>query len=393
MRFAVLCSVLLAALNLQGQNRCGTPALWGGHTGESFMPGPGETQQRVTPRDILVIPVVVHVVWHTSSENISDAQIASQIDVLNRDFRADNAEVAGVPTIFGLFVADMEMEFCLVATTRTQTEAAGIGTQIMGGKRRVCYNNLGGHDAIDPAHYLNIWVAARTDGACGDAPLPGQASPAPPDEAGVFIRPDCFGTTGTAAAPYNLGRTTTHEIGHWLNLKHLWGDSLEDLLCLEDDLVLDTPPQAYNYQGECPTHPSISCGTADMFMNFMNYTDDACMAMFSLGQKARAWAAINTFRPELLESSCQPVASAEASDDDTIRLLNNPAAHWTALQLPEKDIFEIAIFDSTGRLVFVKNRVPGGLFYIDTQAFISGIYHIKIRDGGKIHTKKLNIVR
>ncbi|MCB9303774.1 MAG: T9SS type A sorting domain-containing protein [Lewinellaceae bacterium] len=391
MRIAALLLALLASLPLSGQYRCANSELWRGNPAQT----PANSgAQSVLQREPIVIPVVVHVVWRSAPENITDAQVESQIEVLNEDFRALNAEATTVPAIFNPVLADMEIEFCLVATTRTQTNVSGIGTRFEGGLRQVCYNSLGGHDAIDPSQYLNIWVAGRTDGACGDAPLPGQTDPVPPAEDGVFIRPDCFGASGIAGPPYNLGRTTTHEIGHWLNLKHLWGEGFEDPLCQTDDMVADTPEQAYSYQDECPTHPSLSCGTADMFMNFMNYTNDACMALFTEGQKERAWAAISTYRPGLLGASCNPVSAFEPQQTLTdIRLFNNPADSWTALQLPEKDIFEIAIFDQLGRLVFIESPTGGGLFYIDTRSFISGIYYIKIRNEGKIHTKKLNIVR
>lgn len=390
MKIAALLLALLAATGLRGQQRCSTFHMRDTTETESPSDSP---PLAITLRETLTIPVAVHIVWRTPSENISDAQVESQIEVLNRDFRALNAEAAAVPSLFSPVLADMEIEFCLVAITRTQTEISGISALYQGGKRRVCYSELGGRDAIDPGHYLNIWVAGRADGACGDAPLPGQNTPVPAAEDGVFVQPECFGTLGTAMPPYQLGRTTTHEIGHWLNLKHLWGDGLEDPLCQTDDLVADTPEQAYSYQGECPTHPSLSCGSADMFMNFLNFTDDACMAMFTEGQKARAWAAINTYRPGLLEANCEPVPAREAPKESAVLLLNNPADSWATLQLPEKDIFEIAIFDSAGRLVFVQNRIQSACFHIDTRSFISGIYYIKIRDEGKIHTKKLIIAR
>ncbi len=343
-------------------------------------------------RDVLTIPVAVHIVWHSPEENLADAQVEAQIEMLNQDFRGLNAEASAVPSIFRNALADMEIEFCLISITRTQTNSPGIANLFQGGKRRLCYSSLDGRDAISPDRCLNIWVAGRSDNACGDAPLPGQMPPVAPEEDGVFINPLCFGPG--ANPPYNLGRTTTHEVGHYLNIRHLWGDGLEDPLCQSDDMIADTPPQSYSFLGECPQHPSFSCGGPAMFMNFLNFTDDACMAMFTQGQKERAWAAIHTYRPGLFEASCQPVSTPKTAPNRAeITLINNPAKDWAALQLPEKDIFQIAIFDQAGRLVFSIPRAQGGLFYIDTQALDSGLYYVKIRSGKKIHVEKLIIAR
>lgn len=348
-------------------------------------------------QNLITIPLVVHIVWHSPEENISDAQVQSQVEVLNEDFRALNNGLSSVPGVFADEVADMEIEFCLVAITRTQTTFTGIANLYSGGLRRVCHTGLGGHDALAPEHYLNAWVSARNDSACGEGTFPGDPD-VPAGEQGIFIRPDCFGTTGTAAPPFNLGRTATHEAGHYLNLKHPWGEGLEDPLCQTDDMVEDTPEQAYSYSEytgqDCPAHPFFSCGSADMFMNFMNLPADRCMAMFTQGQKARARAAIATLRPGLLQASCVPVAQREREPkEEQPVLLTNPARTEISLLFPEKDRYEIAIFDTAGRLVFISHHASGAPFRTSTDSFINGIYYIKIRNGRKIHIKKLIIAR
>jgi len=137
----------------------------------------------------------------------------------------------------------------------------------------------GGSNAWPTNQYLNIWVCNMSGGILGYAQFPGGAAATD----GVVIGYTCFGTTGTAQAPFNRGRTGTHEVGHWLNLRHIWGDAT-----CGNDLVSDTPVHNTSNYG-CPSHPrSNSCGTsAEMFMNYMDYVDDACMQMFSNGQKAR----------------------------------------------------------------------------------------------------------
>jgi hypothetical protein len=233
---------------------------------------------------VITIPVVVHVVYNTSAQNVSDAQIQSQLDVLNKDFRKLNTDLSLVPSTFTSLVADAEINFCLAnrdpngnPTTgilRVQTSQASFSTN-----DGVKYASSGGSNAWPANQYLNIWVCNMSGGILGYAQFPGGASASD----GVVVGYTCFGTTGTAQAPFNKGRTATHEVGHWLNLRHIWGDAT-----CGSDLVSDTPVHNTSNYG-CPSHPrSNSCGTsAEMFMNYMDYVDDACMQMFSSGQKAR----------------------------------------------------------------------------------------------------------
>lgn len=347
----------------------------------------------ILARSPVTIPLVVHVVWKNSAENISDAQIQSQIEVLNRDFNAENEEVATLPAQFDHLSANLEISFCLTAITRTQTAFNGIGNAFVNEngtlKRRVCYHPLGGHDAIDPEHYLNIWISARSDGAAGDATYPSTAQTHPAED-GVFIAPEYFGTIGTTAVPYDKGRTVTHEIGHYLGLRHLWGDGGENTLCQNDDGVSDTPKQQYTYFSECPTHPSFSCGSADMFMNFMNYTNDACMAMFSLGQQALIQATLGGQRAGLLEGTCDPVSSTLVEEQDGFHILGKPSKEISLL-LPEKALVKIAIFDLSGRLVWEEKRYGGGIIPLTIANLHAGVFFLVLEYPEKILTRKLII--
>ena len=233
------------------------------------------------------IPVVVHVVYKTAAQNISDAQIHSQIDVLNEDFRKKNADVSTVPAVFQPLAADARIQFELATTdpdgnptdgiTRTSTSADSFTDD-----DQVKSSATGGADAWPADQYLNVWVCNLVPWL-GYAQFPG--GPASTD--GVVILHSAFGTTGTAAAPFDLGRTTTHEVGHWLNLFHIWGDDSGG--CAGTDLVADTPNQGGPNFGT-PVFPTVSCSNGpngDMFMNFMDYVDDAVMVMFSYGQVTR----------------------------------------------------------------------------------------------------------
>jgi hypothetical protein len=237
------------------------------------------------------IPVVVHVIHRGGPENISDAQVKSQIDVLNHDYRKKNPDISKVPAPFKPLVADAFVEFALATVdplgnptsgiTRTQTNAPSFGSD-----NRMKFKAQGGHDAWDTTRYLNIWVCPEiTDGPralLGYAQFPGGL----PATDGVAIIHNAFGTTGTARAPFNLGRTATHECAHWLDVFHIWGDAVG---CGTDDQVADTPVQDRENFGK-PAFPHVTCNngpSGDMFMNYMDYVDDAAMFMFTPGQVQR----------------------------------------------------------------------------------------------------------
>lgn len=238
-----------------------------------------------TAATIVNIPVVVHVLYNTTAQNITDAQIKSQIDVLNEDFRKLNADRTKVPSAFVGLAADVEVTFCLASKSLSGTTTTGIirksttKTSFLSDDA-MKYSSLGGSDAWSTSQYLNLWVCNLGGGLLGYAQFPG--GPAATD--GVVVLYSAFGRTGTLSAPYNKGRTATHEVGHWLNLRHIWGDA-----SCGSDLVTDTPKQQTS-NGGCPAFPHTTCSNGvngDMFMNYMDYTDDACMYMFSTGQKTR----------------------------------------------------------------------------------------------------------
>lgn len=352
---------------------------------------------RINSRTVVTIPVVVHVVWNQEEENISEEQIQSQIDVLNQDFRRLNTNLDIVPFQFEERIADLELEFCLKAITRTKTEIVNIGFLKTGGKRAICYTDMGGRDAWDTQKYLNIWLG-RSEGVLGEASFPGMDIP---EEDGVRIDPRYFGTTGIVAPPYNLGRTTTHEIGHFFNLKHLWGSGLNNLNCTDDDEVMDTPLQAESYRGKCPSPTDIfmSCGdfAGDMTMNFMNYTDDACLAMFTTGQKNRVWASINNFRQSFLQTpDCTLVnVGIDPKLDPEIKLLQNPAKSHLKLEINIANIkmLQFSIVNLAGQILLQKTIHQSGIHQIPISQLGNGLYLINVWHKEKFTTKKLIIAK
>jgi hypothetical protein len=244
------------------------------------------------------------VVHNTASEKISQAQVTSQIAVLNRDFRAKNLDKSKVPTVWKGLVADPMIEFELATKdpdgnptngiTYTQTAQTSFGDD-----DSVKSSATGGKDPWNPSKYLNIWVCTfavtPTGQLLGYAQFPG----GPAETDGVVILNTAFGTKGSAAPPFDLGRTTTHEVGHYLNLRHIWGDTPD---CSGGDFVDDTPNAETPNFGK-PSFPSISCGngpSGDMFMNYMDYVDDDSMFMFTPGQVSRMHATLEGPRKSLV---------------------------------------------------------------------------------------------
>ncbi|WP_338793837.1 GEVED domain-containing protein [Bernardetia sp. Wsw4-3y2] len=275
-----------------------------------------------TEATVYTIPVVVHVIYNTSAQNVSQAQIQSQIDVLNQDFRRTNSDYTLTPSEFAGSVADTEIEFVLASTdpngnpttgvTRTQTSKTSFSTN-----DAMKFTSQGGKDAWNTQKYLNIWVCNMSGGILGYAQFPGSGAA---NTDGVVILTTGFGSTGNVGAPFNLGRTTTHEVGHWLNLRHIWGDGA----CGADDFVSDTPIAAAS-NGGCPSYPSKSCSnnggfSSDMFMNYMDYTNDACMYMFTEGQKSRMRAVLTGFRSDLVSGGTTnpPTTSYCASKGNSV---------------------------------------------------------------------------
>jgi hypothetical protein len=225
---------------------------------------------------VIEIPVVVNVLYKTTAENISATQINSQIAVLNADFSATNADYTRTPATFtAVLSGNTNIRFVLSQVIRKSTTKTSWSTNDAMKK-----SSQGGLNPTTPTTHLNIWVCNLGNGILGYAQFPGGSSATD----GVVVDNNAFGTTGTVTAPFNKGRTATHEVGHWLNLRHIWGDAT-----CGSDLVNDTPlHNTANYGCPASGHRSTCTGTPiEMTMNYMDYTDDACMYMFSLGQKTR----------------------------------------------------------------------------------------------------------
>ena len=224
---------------------------------------------------VLQIPVVFNVLYRTTSENISTAQLQSQIDVLNRDFKGTNSDYNASNPFNSVKGSISNILFVLDNVVRKSTTKTSWGTADAMKK-----TSSGGIAPTSPTTKLNIWVCTIGGGILGYAQFPGGSSLTD----GVVLDSKYTGTSGTATYPFNLGRTATHEVGHWMNLRHIWGDAN-----CGSDFVSDTPTHnAANSGVPAVGHRSTCSGTPlEMYMNYMDYTDDRGMYMFSSGQVSR----------------------------------------------------------------------------------------------------------
>ncbi len=358
-------------------------------------------------RGLITIPVVVHVLFNTGQQNISDAQIMSQMVVLNQDFARLNADTNQTPAPFKPFGANTQIQFCLAqrdpngnpttGITRTQTSITEFGPQ----DPRTFSTAQGGKDIWDRNRYCNIYVCNLGGGLLGYAQFPG----GDPATDGNVILYTAFGTTGTVNPPYDKGRTTTHEVGHWLNLFHIWGD---EPVCAQDDEVADTPLQGNSSSG-CPTFPHTdACQPSSpgiMFMNYMDYSNDACMNLFTLGQSVRMNAALAGARLSLVTSNgcvpigITPIGSEIPKDYALEQNYPNPFNPVTNIRfdIMKSSPVNLKVYDIKGNEVaeLVNQNLNAGTYNVDFDGnnFSSGIYFYVISAGEFTQTKKMVLIK
>ncbi|MFM7726788.1 MAG: M43 family zinc metalloprotease, partial [Flavobacteriales bacterium] len=214
--------------------------------------------QRTAGGTVLVtVPVVVHVLNYNNTQAISDAQVLSQIDVLNKDYSFTNSDTGLVPAAFKPRTSNTQIQFCMATVDPSGVPTTGIERRAVtvtriGNTSRYYNVAQGGLAAWDRNRYLNFWICDIDGGnTLGYTYLPGTV---PASYDGVVIDYRYWGTIGTVFAPFNKGRTATHEVGHWFNLEHIWADEPS---CSADDYVADTPQQKGENYG-CPSYPQTT---------------------------------------------------------------------------------------------------------------------------------------
>lgn len=348
---------------------------------------------------VIRIPVVVHVLYNTSTQNISDAQIYSQIEALNRDFRRRNGDTANTPFRFKGIAADVQIEFALATADPDGRPTTGIIRKKTNVPHwttddKVKRSLEGGDDAWDRNTYLNIWVA-NLRSLLGYSSVLGCS----PEVDGVVIHYGAFGTINTAA-PYHMGRTAVHEVGHWLGLKHIWGDTY-----CGDDKVDDTPQQG-NFTPGCPTSFRSSCSNGsmgDMYMNYMDYTDDACVNLFTVGQKQRMLSLFNPGGPRyaLLSSKGlaapwkEPIVEEPSQPDGVqhqITAYPNPVAKELSLNVDENWIGQTVQVVNLNGVVVNQIRITSRTTRVDLSRLSPGVYFLQGNNGtGRISHKLVKL--
>jgi hypothetical protein len=362
-RFILLLNiqVLWSALSLaQNVIRCGTEQYL--QSQEEKFPGTirklKELQQTAhrwaadhpgATRSSFVIPVVVHVIWHSNAENISESKILSQIDVLNEDFNRQNADTSKTPDVWKSVGGNISITFCLAAhapdgsdtngITRTYTDKTSFETD-----ESMKHNSTGGEDGWPSDYYLNVWVCNLENNNGGNHVLgfafvdPGGAND------GVVISYNVFGRGESLKQPYDKGRTCTHEVGHWLSLDHTFSGG-----CYSADGCDDTPPEFQEVYG-CHSFPLLDGCSINypgvMFMNYMDYTDDECMNLFTLCQCGDIIGMLYASRPLLMTSpaGCVPLKYNLDASISTVQWPDDTLpgqGFWPTVQLSNHGIDDI----------------------------------------------------
>lgn len=343
---------------------------------------------------VITIPVVVHVLYKDAYQNISDEQVLSQIDVLNKAFNLQHADTGRIPSYFRDLAANCRIEFRLAKIDPKGRATNGIVRKstwvtMYGIDDRIKYSDQGGDDAWDSDKYLNIWVGNLAGSMVGySSPIGG-----PKDRDGIAVKPTAFGTKGIASAPYHLGKTVVHEVGHWLGLRHIWGDA-----ACGDDLVDDTPKQRTSNKG-CPSGIKAGCDNTaygENYQNYMDLTSDDCMLMFTVGQMNRMRSSFAPGGPRhgILSSNgytgtpvAAPIEVVE-TERPVVKLINvypNPAQNVLVIDLKENaDLLgtNAVIVNQLGQPVktFKLTQVKTTL---NITQFTGGMYFVKLNGAGK----------
>jgi Pregnancy-associated plasma protein-A/Secretion system C-terminal sorting domain len=344
-----------------------------------------ESEVGAGDREEYLIPVVVHVLYSKEEERISQQQILSQIAVLNEDFNAKNIDTDKIPSEFRNLKANVGFTFCLATIDPEGELSTGIlyhNTSVdciantfdvkdINNRPKLFYSAEGGSDAWDPSRYLNIWVGNTCERFLGQTV---GLDPAFPKEEGVIIDYHYFGS-GCTRPPFHLGRTTTHEVGHYFGLNHIFTGSD----CQGDDGIADTPQQANAYTG-CPTYPQSSCGTRDMFMNFMDYVNDDCMRLFTVGQKERMVAVLETLRPGLLTYEGDCGNEDEPPVEALIHVFPNPGQQciYVNVEREAESPITVNLFAANGQLIYQKESNGNFIQPIPIEALPMGIYFLRL---------------
>ena len=390
-KFTVLFLVFSLKFAASAQEHCLTPNYSSGFKDAAAMQAEERRIQvqialnnnALQTRSIVTIPVVVHIIYTLDEENIPDVQIFSQLDAINRDYRRRNTDAVNTPDVWKSIAADIGFEFCLASKDPAGNSTTGItrtkANRIFTDFESVKHSGTGGYEGWTPQKYLNIWVANIGSGLYGFSPYPTQLVYNPQSD-GIVVNFKTFGISQNNFTNLNFGRTAVHEIGHWFNLIHTWGDASN----CATDLVEDTPPEKAPAYG-CAAFPKYDdcsfTGNGTMFMNYMDYGDDACMNLFTKGQKDRMLAALSLYRPEILSSNACGLVSA-TSDIPAVQftVAPNPIQNGTIQCNFSEFINEgtLNIFDITGKSISRQKFYSSNQQTLSLPQLGNGLYFVEL---------------
>jgi len=352
-------------------------------------------------REMITLPVVVHIVYSEDRSNISDFQVFSQMDALNEAFSGHVNLSEDILDEHRDVIGDAKINFKLACSdpngnptngiTRTQTDVADIGFLFeRPGIYAVHHDEFGGKDPWPIDQYINIWVAEMDRTLLGRSSLPFMLGD--PNQDGIVISNLVFGFAGLAPErpPYDLGRTLVHEMGHYLGLNHPWGGGGGN--CVSDDGIDDTPDQSEIYY-DCPSELTAnSCGSSDMTKNFMGYVDDACLQYFTQGQVNRMMNVLNGFRLSLLESDALDNCGSNVNDDGEILLWNKiNSREWIAYFPNIQQRISMRVYNMKGQLVLDANLQESDFVRIQMSSMPSGMYIAQFEFDDRFEQRKINL--
>ena len=345
-----------------------------------------------TTMPVIRVPVVVHVIYRTDEQNISDAQILSQIQVLNQAFRLANPDTVHIPAPFKSLAADCRIEFVMASVTPKGYMTNGIvrkKTSVYSFfyDDKIKFSSSGGDDAWDSDRYLNIWVGNLTSGLNGYSSVLGND----PSKDGIVVRFDGFGNQGKLTYPFIKGHTAVHEAGHWLGLKHIWGDQF-----CGNDGIDDTPTQNGPTRG-CPAQLVSSCSNTSipaMYNNYMDVTNDECTNMFSIGQRQKMRECFQQGGPRFRLASSdaataiglpEPNPIPGAKETASFQFFPNPAVNSVTVSFNNDEAKAgriVSIYNHLGQQV-MQVLVTRNNFTINLHSLKDGVYYLKTSDQSK----------
>jgi hypothetical protein len=352
--------------------------------------------QLITGRNNGYIPLVFHQVLKADVEPYSEADILAQIEILNEAFGAQNKDLARLNPKFRSYVDYNGPQFCLAKKTEDGEVIKGIqykttaydlfGESVnSAGSRNIKFETLGGFDAWDTQKYINIWIGELSF-AQGEASFPNTTNAF---ETGIVIDPDYFGLHGKNSShhPFHLGKTLVHEMGHYFNLKHIWGDEES---CDTDDGIEDTPLQQYIYRG-CPEENPFSCGSDDMYQNYMNFTNDECLIHFTKEQMDHMEAAIQVFYPALISNDLcySPLPGPDPLQSVTFSYNRSANRLEFHAQNSVREKIDVSVLMMDGKKVYREVIYLESYEEINLNQLPTGIYILFLRTQNNFQSTKL----